>query len=65
MCHLGIVRCLKEFHKKFKFSKENKGDKLVLTFSGSKQDVDKMDRKIDAFHVLTEDCCDGGDESVC
>lgn len=62
MCHMGFMRCLKTFHKKFKFFKENKGDKLVITFSGSKEDVDKMDKKIDAFHVLTEGCCEEGED---
>lgn len=61
-----MLRCLKEFHKKFKISKENKGDKLVITFAGSKQDVEKLDKKIDAFHVLTEDCCvDEKGEACC
>jgi hypothetical protein len=55
--HFNMMKCLKEFLVKFKINKENKGDKLVITFSGSKQDVEKMDKKIDAFHVLTEDCC--------
>ena len=65
--HLGMMKCLKEFHKKFKISKENKGDKLIITFAGSKQDVDKMDKKIDALKVLTEDGCndESGDGCCC
>jgi hypothetical protein len=65
--HLGMMSCLKEFHQKFKISKENQGDKLVITFAGSKQDVEKMDKKIDALKVLTEDCChdEHGDKCCC
>jgi len=62
---LGIMKCLKDFHKKFKITKENNGDKLVITFAGSKEDVEKMDKKIDAFHVLAEDCCCGGEDCCC
>ena len=65
MHHFGVMQCLKEFHKKFKIIKENKGDKLVITFSGSKQDVEKMDKKIDAFQVLTEDCCSDEKSDCC
>lgn len=66
MHHGGMMKCLKEFQKKFKITKENQGDKLVITFAGSKADVDKMDKKIDAFRVLAEDCCcDEKGDSCC
>ena len=61
----GIMKCLKDFHKKFKITKENKGDKLIIIFSGSKEDVAKMDKKIDAFCVLADDCCDGENDCCC
>lgn len=54
----GMMSCCHGFCKKFKITKENKGDKLLVTLAGSKEDVAKLDKKIDAFHVLMEDCCD-------
>lgn len=65
MHHFGIMNCLKTIHKKFKITKENKGDKLVITFSGSKDDVAKYDKKLDAMVTLAEDCCCGTDEESC
>jgi len=60
-----MIKCLKDCLKKFKISKENKGDKLVITFAGAKEDVEKMDKKIDAFHVLMDGCCDDKDGDCC
>jgi hypothetical protein len=60
--HNGMMQHLKEFHKKFKVGKENQGDKLVVTLSGSKEDVAMLDKKPDAFQVLTSDCCCCGED---
>lgn len=65
MCHCGAGPHLKEFFKKFKVSKENKGDKLLITLAGAKEDVAKLDKKIDVFHILAEGCCEGGDKDCC
>ncbi len=56
----GFMSHFKKWHEKFKISKELKGDKLTVTFSGKKNDVAKLDRKIDAMHVMMEDCCEEG-----
>ena len=53
----GMMHCFKELHKSFKVSKENQGEKLVITLSGSKEEISKLDKKIDAISTLTEDCC--------
>jgi len=52
-------------HEKFKISEEVQGNKLVITFKGKKEAVEKLDEKIDAMHILMEDCCCGGDEEGC
>jgi hypothetical protein len=44
----------------FEISKENKGDKLIVTFSGDKNDIKKLEKKLDAFQTLTGDCCKDG-----
>lgn len=63
MSGCGIFSCCQGFHKKFKITKENQGDKLVVTLVGTKDDIEKLDKKIAAFHVLAEDCC--GDKGSC
>lgn len=51
---------MKEFLKKFKITTENQGEKYVVTFEGSKEDVTKMEEKYKAMKTL---CCD--DEGCC
>ncbi len=46
---------MKEFLKKFKMSTENQGEKFVVTFEGTKEDVMKMEEKYKAMKTL---CCD-------
>jgi hypothetical protein len=65
MHHMGFFRHMKKMHEQFDIKKENKGDKLVITFSGKKDDVDKLDKKIDAMHVLFGDCCNGEESDCC
>jgi hypothetical protein len=43
--------------KKFKINKEIRGKELVVTVSGEKEDIEKLNRKLDAMQVLAEDCC--------
>lgn len=42
---------------KFKISKVNEGDKLTITFAGDKNDIEKLEKKMDAFETLASDCC--------
>lgn len=60
MYHMGMMSHFKKWHEKFKISKELKGDKLTITFSGKKEDVAKLDKKIGAMHIMMEDCCEEG-----
>lgn len=57
MHHLGLQNHLKNLCDKFKIDKKNQGDSLTITFSGAKEDIAMLDKKLDALHVLTEDCC--------
>lgn len=65
MLHSGLMRHCMEIKEKFKISKENKGDKLIITFAGDKKDVENLDKKIDAAHTLMEDCCCDTDGKPC
>ncbi len=61
MNHMGMMSHFKTCLKDFKISKEIKGDKLIITFSGKEKDLIKLDKKIDAIHTIAEDCCvEGG-----
>ena len=65
MFHAGLMRHCCGLKDKFKFSKENQGDKLVITLTGDKKDVETLDKKIDAAHVLMGDCCTDKDGKNC
>jgi len=47
----------KKFLKDFKLKIENKGEELVITASGSKEAVAKLEKKLNAIHELCGDCC--------
>ncbi|MFC1655603.1 hypothetical protein ACFL3C_01925 [Patescibacteria group bacterium] len=49
----------KEFFKDIKHDMVNEGDKLVITISGDKDKLAKIEKKIKAFHTLCcgDDCC--------
>lgn len=59
-----IMPCLKKCATKFKIATENQGDIFTITFRGQKEDIAKLDKKINALHVLIGDCCDK-DGSCC
>ena len=49
---------------------ENQGNKLVITISGDKEKLAKLERKLKAIHELhevcgDEDCCRGGKRGCC
>ena len=56
---------MNEFLKKFKIDAQNEGEKFVVTFSGSKQDVTDLEEKYKALKTLG--CCDEGccDDDCC
>jgi len=49
------------FLTKFDHQIENQGDKLVITLSGDKEELKKMEKALKALHELHEVCQDGGD----
>jgi len=59
LCHCQGIK------EKFKISKENLGDKLVITFAGNKSDVATLEKKLEAAHTLMEGCCEDADGKSC
>ncbi len=49
---------MKDFLKKFKIVTENQGEKFVVTFEGTKEDIAKLEEKHKAIKTL---CCDDKD----
>jgi hypothetical protein len=44
------------------FDMKNQGDKLVITISGEKEKIAKMEKKLDAMKTL---CCDESGSACC
>jgi len=65
MFHSGFMHHCCGLKGKFTISKENKGDKLIVTFAGDKMDIEKLDKKIDAAHTLMSDCCEDTNAKSC
>ncbi|MDD4412537.1 MAG: hypothetical protein PHR00_02735 [Patescibacteria group bacterium] len=65
MFHSGFLCHCQGIKEKFKISKENLGDKLVITFTGDKKNVEILDKKIDAAHTLMEGCCENTNGKSC
>lgn len=58
MFYSGLLCHCLGMKEKVKISKENQGDKLIVTFAGDKKDIASLDKKIDAAHVLMSECCE-------
>lgn len=59
MHHMGM-KILKTLHEKFEIKKEVKGDTLTITFKGDEKSIEKLNKKIDAIHTLSDGCCEEG-----
>jgi hypothetical protein len=51
--------------KNFKFNIENKGEQLVITAKGKKEEIAVLEKKLKALHELTDGCCCCGDNDCC
>ena len=55
-CCSSSAKRHEDFCKKFKIKTENRGDSFVITFTGKKEDIAKLDKK---HKAMIELCCDG------
>lgn len=52
---------VKGFLKKFKITTENQGEKFIVTFEGTKEDITELEEKHKAMKTL----CSDGDDCCC